>query len=65
MDSISAVSKAYSPIEMTLLGILIDVSDPPSKADLPMDVAPGAITTAALQSLPAETSITAPVLVMV
>ena len=65
MDSISVVSKAYSPIEMTLLGRLIDVSDPPSKAALPIDVTPAAITTEARQSLPAVTSTTGPVLVMV
>jgi hypothetical protein len=65
MDSRSEVSKALSPIEITLFGMLIDISEPVSKADLPIDVTPGAITTAARQSLPAVTSATAPALVMV
>lgn len=65
MDSRSEESKALFPIEITLFGMLIDISDPPSNADLPIDVTPGAITTAARQSLPAVTSTTAPELVMV
>ena len=64
MDSRSEESKALFPIEITLFGMLIDVSDPPSKADLPIDVTPGAILTAPPQSLPAVTSTTAPELVM-
>jgi hypothetical protein len=65
MDSITEESKELSPIEITLFGMLIDVSDPPSKADLPIAVTPDSITTAATQSLPAVTSTTAPELVMV
>jgi hypothetical protein len=65
MDSRSEESKALFPIEITLFGMLIDISDPPSNADLPIDVTPGGITTAATQSLPAVTSTSGPVLVMV
>jgi hypothetical protein len=65
MDSSSEESKALFPIEITLFGMLIDTSDPPSNADPPIDVTPGGITTAATQSLPAVTSATAPELVSV
>jgi hypothetical protein len=64
-DSRSEESKALSPIERTLFGMLIDISEPVSNADRPIDVTPGAITTAATQSLPAVTSMEGPALVMV